>query len=551
MSHLRDICAVRGLDAVVAFSLVNGFLGATIRQFGWMLKGLEEVSVSLHELGIPFVLVRGDCGDTIPQLVEKGGFGQVVCDFSPLRIGRGWRDTVSAKSGVAVHEVDARNVVPAWQATTKIEYGARTIRPRIHRLLGEYLTDFPALTPNTVALPGGVEALQSLAASISNAEQSDADPLPPPAEAAASSSSSLAASSASSSATAVAGGASAAAVFGVGKTIDWAGALAALEVDRTVPEVAWLRPGQSAGLEQVQRFLGRIKRYATERNDPTKDATSVISPYLHFGNLSSQRAALLARAVRSAAPASVDGFIEEMIVRRELAENYVLFNPDGYDRLDGLYPQYDNDSWAQKSLRIHAGDKRGVLYSQEQLEAGETHDAFWNAAQAEMVHHGHMPGFNRMYWAKSELPACEHIACERLVAPADTSAFVCCFGAIAALAEILEWTPSPEEALRIAIYLNDKYELDGRDPNGYVGCAWAIGGLHDQGWKEREVFGKIRYMNLAGAMRKFDVNGYIARVARQVETETGIKSSLAQGTTPKTSAIGRNGQLYGLAGKRA
>lgn len=384
-------------DAVVAFSLVNSFLGATIRQFGWMLKGVEEVAADLDRHGIPFMLVRGDCGITIPRLVKEGNFGQVVCDFSPLRIGREWRDTISTVAGVAVHEVDARNVVPAWIATDKIEYGARTIRPKIHRLLGQYLTEFPPLTPNTVSFPGGSDRLAELARSVSTTEMSKAVPLPPPAASAAS-----AASSASEIAASVTGSDAGGAPCGVGREIDWTAVHAALDVDRSVPEVTWLRPGQTAGLMQVQTFLQRIMPYDAQRNDPTKDATSVISPYLHFGNLSSQRAALLARAVRSVAPASVDGFIEEMVVRRELADNYVLFNIDGYDRIDGLYPQFGNDSWAQKSLRMHAADARSVVYTQEQLEAGETHDPLWNAAQAEMVHRGHMPGFNRMYWAKSE-----------------------------------------------------------------------------------------------------------------------------------------------------
>jgi len=207
----------------------------------------------------------------------------------------------------------------------------------------------------------------------------------------------------------------------------------------------------------------------------------------HRREVRSSPCRLSAPTCPSSAPRSHSGavasFIEESIVRRELAENYCFFNPDGYDRLDGLYPQYDNNSWAQKTLREHAGDKREVVYTAEQLEKGRTHDELWNASQLEMVHTGKMHGFLRMYWAK----------------------------------KILEWTPSPGEALRIAIYLNDKYELDGRDPNGYVGCAWAIAGVHDQGWAERAVFGKIRYMNLAGCKRKFNVANYISRIKRIVQ----------------------------------
>jgi hypothetical protein len=149
-------------------------------------------------------------------------------------------------------------------------------------------------------------------------------------------------------------------------------------------------------------------------------------------------------------PKAVDTFLEELIVRGGLAENFCHYQPN-YDNLNGAW------SWARESLMIHATDKREVLYTQEELENAKTHDTLWNAAQLEMVYYGKMHGYMRMYWAK----------------------------------KILEWTTGPEEALATAIYLNDKYELDGRDPNGYVGCMWSICGIHDQGWKERPVFGKI------------------------------------------------------------
>jgi len=164
----------------------------------------------------------------------------------------------------------------------------------------------------------------------------------------------------------------------------------------------------------------------------------------------------------------VASFIEEMVVRRELADNFCHYN-EQYDSLAGAA------QWAQDSLAKHAGDPREYVYTQAQLENAETHDDLWNAAQLQMVEVGKMHGFLRMYWAK----------------------------------KILEWTESPEEALRIAIYLNDRYELDGRDPNGYVGCMWSIAGVHDMGWTERQVFGKIRFMNYDGCKRKFDLPGFV------------------------------------------
>lgn len=151
-------------------------------------------------------------------------------------------------------------------------------------------------------------------------------------------------------------------------------------------------------------------------------------------------------------------------MRRELTDNFCFYNKK-YDSVEGAY------EWAQKTLKDHAKDKRSYLYTREQLEKAKTHDKLWNAAQYQMVAEGKMHGFLRMYWAK----------------------------------KILEWTSSPQEALCIALYLNDRYELDGQDPNGFVGCMWSICGIHDQGWAERPVFGKIRYMNYKGCLRKFNV----------------------------------------------
>jgi len=206
------------------------------------------------------------------------------------------------------------------------------------------------------------------------------------------------------------------------------------------------------------------------------NALSGLSPWLHFGQISAQRCALRIRQVGEAKTASTgekkgcESFIEESIVRRELSDNFCFYNAN-YDKLEGAA------GWAQQTLKDHEKDKREHLYSMEELEKGNTHDDLWNAAQLQMVREGKMHGFLRMYWAK----------------------------------KILEWSPTPKEALERCIRLNDRYELDGRDPNGYVGCMWSVCGVHDMGWKEREVFGKIRFMNYAGCKRKFDVPGFVAK----------------------------------------
>jgi len=220
----------------------------------------------------------------------------------------------------------------------------------------------------------------------------------------------------------------------------------------------------------LQDFIeNKIEKYLADKNDPIKDACSGLSAYLHFGQLSAQRVAL--EIIKNISKSeSVDSFLEELIVRRELSDNYCYYNPL-YDSVEG-FPE-----WAKRSLNTQRKEKREFIYTQEVFEAAYTHDPLWNAAQNEMKQSGRMHGYMRMYWAK----------------------------------KILEWTASPEEALKIAIYLNDKYQLDGRDPNGYVGCAWSIGGVHDRAWANRPVYGKIRYMNFNGAKRKFSVDEYIGK----------------------------------------
>jgi len=249
--------------------------------------------------------------------------------------------------------------------------------------------------------------------------------------------------------------------------------------------------GAAAALAAVDAFCDeRLKLFADKRNDPNIAACSDLSPYLHFGQLSAQRMALCVKQHAKARSDSVASFLEESIVRRELSDNFCHYEP-AYDSLDGAA------GWARESLELHASDKREHVYSLEQLEGAQTHEDLWNAAQRQLAARGKMHGFMRMYWAK----------------------------------KILEWTASPAEALRIGLYLNDKYSIDGRDPNGYVGVGWSVMGVHDMGWAERAVFGKIRYMNYNGCKRKFDVKQYVAewsgKKAAAGSTSAGAKSASA------------------------
>ncbi|RWS31519.1 Deoxyribodipyrimidine photo-lyase-like protein [Leptotrombidium deliense] len=249
---------------------------------------------------------------------------------------------------------------------------------------------------------------------------------------------------------------------------DWQKAELSLDVVKS-DKVNWAIPGTTAGLQMLKSFCEtRLKGYATLRNNPNYDNLSNLSPWFHFGQISVQRAILEVKKYQNKFNDSVLAFIEEAVVRRELSDNFCYYN-ENYDNLNGAW------QWAQDTLKKHETDKREHIYSKEQLENAETFDPLWNASQIQLVKEGKMHGFLRMYWAK----------------------------------KILEWTNSPSEALEISIYLNDKYNLDGRDPNGYVGCMWSICGVHDMGWKERPIFGKIRYMNFEGCKRKFNVNEFI------------------------------------------
>ncbi len=406
--YAQELALSLGRPLGVVFCLAPAFLGATFRQYVFMLKGLRKVAQDLDNLNIAFFLLRGNPPQELARFVENHPVGAVVSDFSPLRLVREWRSTAAASIDVSLTEVDAHNIVPCWVASPKAEYGAYTLRPKLKRLLPEFLEEFPALARHPITWEG---------------ERPE---------------------------------------------IPWENLAAALAIDFSVPEVTWLTPGERAASSQLEHFLEhQLPFYQERRNDPPRGGQSDLSPYLHFGQLAPQRVALEVEN-RQGHDASREAFLEELIVRRELSDNFCFYQPH-YDTFAGF------PAWARKTLNQHREDRREYLYPLETLESARTHDYLWNAAQQEMVQRGKMHGYMRMYWAK----------------------------------KLLEWTASPEEAQAQAIYLNDKYELDGRDPNGYAGIAWSPGGVHDRAWFERPIFGKIRYMSYKGCRSKFNVRAYI------------------------------------------
>ena len=409
--HAQEQAIQRRVSLVVVFCLVPGFVHAGRRQYEFMLTGLRQVESKCAQLSIPFALLHGDPAQEVPAFVSALGASLLVADFDPFRIKQSWRAAVAERIGISFAEVDAHNIVPCRTVSDKQEYAARTIRPKIHRLLHEFLEPFPLPQPHPYPL-------------------SQATPEP-----------------------------------------DWSRAQATANAAGSAPPVDWPHPGASAAQETLAHFIRkRLPRYAQARNDPNADGCSGLSPYLHFGHISAQRVALETVGAQGAGRENKDAFLEELIVRRELSDNFCLHNPD-HDRYRGIPP------WGRKTLEKHSHDPRPFLYSLDEFEWARTHSPLWNAAQTELVRRGKMHGYMRMFWAK----------------------------------KILEWSESPSQAVEIALYLNDRYELDGRDPNGCVGVLWSIGGLHDRPWGERPVFGTIRSMTESGCRRKFDTGKYIGQ----------------------------------------
>jgi deoxyribodipyrimidine photo-lyase len=407
----QSLALDRKVPLAVVFTLASDFLGAPHRAYDFMLKGLAQVEARLAAAQIPFHLLFGPPETTLLAFCQAKKAGAVVTDFDPLRIKTRWKTALAKSLPVHLEEVDTHNIVPAWVASTKQEYGAYTLRPKIHKILSDFLTDFTPLKQHPFPWK-------------------EKNP-----------------------------------------STDWDTALARLNPDSAVPPVSWIQPGEAAGAKALGLFLkNRLDQYSTGRNIPTEDGQSNLSPYLHFGHISAQKVAWEVRR-RAWDSESGQDFLEELIVRRELSDNYCLYNP-AYDSFEGFPP------WAQKSLNAHRGDPRAFHYTYDDFDRAATHDTLWNAAQMEMVTRGKMHGYMRMYWCK----------------------------------KILEWSDSPEEALATAIALNDRYELDGRDPNGYAGIAWSIGGVHDRPWFNRPVIGHIRWMTANGCKSKFNVDDYIKKV---------------------------------------
>lgn len=423
------------LPLAVVFCLYPKSGNRAREHYEFMLKGLAEVESTLNALSIPFMMVIGEPVKTIQSVLTHTTPAAIYFDYSPLRGPRRVQSQLASISGVPCFTVDTHNIVPVWVASDKREVGAYTMRPKLQKIFGLYLFAPEEIVNHPHVWPGPVQTLKDLQSKIK-------------------------------------------------KVVD------AIPSNGTKIK---FESGSDAGKYHLEKFIKeKLENYAVDRNDPSTGSQSDLSPYLHFGQLSSLQVALRLREVaiengadlhyltspkmpqpeeaKKTIMNGIDSLIEEMVVRKELADNYCHYCKD-YDNLNA------SPDWARKSLDAHRKDKREFIYSLKDLENAKTHDEAWNAAQRQLTSTGKMHGYMRMYWAK----------------------------------KVLEWTESPEQAIEFLIRLNDFYSIDGGDPNGYAGILWSVAGVHDRPWFDRPVFGVVRYMNYEGLKRKFKIEAYCSQ----------------------------------------
>ena len=405
----------RKVPLVVYEGLKFYYPWASDRLHAFIMEGVNEKRKDFEKRGIKyfFYLQKDDRSpkNVVAQLAKEAVL--IITDDYPCFIIPKHNKAIAEKAGIPVYAVDSNGIIP-MSRFEKEEYAAYTIRPKIKRMVDQYLVP---MKEESVAVKADTLKLDCPDTFFDDRE--------------------------------------------IPRLVS------KCDIDHSVGISSFYQGGTNAGKKRLTKFIDEIlKDYDGARNKPERDGSSRLSAYLHFGFLSALEVALAAKDA-DAPQESKDAFLEELIVRRELSFNLTKFN-DRYDSLECL------PNWVQQTMRDHIDDERQYLYSLEQLEAAETHDELWNASQREMVETGGMHNYVRMLWGKN----------------------------------VIAWTKSYEEAFSILEHLNNKYCLDGRDPNSYAGILWCFG-KHDRPWMERPVFGTIRYMTSGSTGKKFDSKKYI------------------------------------------
>ena len=408
------------MPVVIYFGLTPYYPDANERHYIFMLEGLKEVKKIANHMGITYVMKIGNPVDQIKTLLHDAE--ALFMDMGYLKYQKEMRHEVmhyviDQESDLHVEMIDTDLMVPVEVASNKIEYGAYTIRPKIKRVLESYRDFFHLHTLYQ----------QTLLPLENDGDLEDINHF-----------------------------------------------ISQLNIDHAVKKSPIYHGGYIEGMKLFHAFVNNtINRYP-ESNNPSLNLTSKLSMYLHFGQISSLE--LYERLYQLVSFGQIDGqafdaFVEQLIIRRELAHNYVYYQK-GYDQFETM-----TEPWAYQTMENHQDDIRSYVYSIEDYIQFRTHDPYFNAAMKEMVFTGYMHNYMRMYWAK----------------------------------RIIEWSNTHKEAFEIITYLNNKYFIDGRDANSYTGIAWCFG-KHDRPWQERPIFGKLRYMNQAGLLRKFDMEPYVTRM---------------------------------------
>jgi len=420
------------LPLLVLFVLVD-YPRALRPSYQFMLKGLEECASDIRSRGALFCIDSGEMVPTVARYARQAAV--IIADEGKLAPERAWRDALNSSTRLPpLILVETESVIPPRVASDHQEWSAATLRRKISARLPFFLDRpqtlhecrYPAKSAD---LPSRDELFHYSPALARPQRSKRSNPIGE--------------------------------MRDIDKDEARFGGLIHLQTIKH-------SPGQSAGMARFKEFIdsGGLDRYDSDRNDPCARGQSEMSPYLHFGQVSPL---VLAKAALERSRGAAQPYIEQLVVRRELALNFVLYNP-GYDRYESAAPE-----WARRSLESHSDRK--ALYTANELERGETADRYWNAAQKEMVLTGKMHNHMRMYWGK----------------------------------QLLSWFPDPAQAYTVALGLNDSYSIDGRDPNGYAGIAWCFG-RHDRPWPERPRFGTVRSMMASGLRKKFDADRYAAEV---------------------------------------
>ncbi len=407
----------RGLPLVVYEGLKYYYPWASDRLHTFILEGVAEKREEFARRGIRYVFYlqrhARDPRRTVARLAKQAAI--IVTDDFPCFIIPEHNRRIVEQVSVPVYTVDSNGIIPL-SAFTKEEYAARTIRPKIKRLLPVHLKSIPTVRVKNESPGLEVACPETLVTDERIAEL-------------------------------------------VGQC----------DIDHTVKPSPVYRGGSRAGRQRLRHFVKHIlPQYDELRNEPSLDGTSRLSSYLHFGFISINE--IVAAVNASDAPGRAkEAYLEEAIVRRELSYNFTRWNPQ-YDSLASV------PEWARKTMSQHQDDPRSVILSPAQIEQGETYDELWDASERELLRTGEIHNYVRMLWGK----------------------------------KVIEWQETYEQAFRLLEHLNNKYALDGRNPNSYAGILWCFG-KHDRAWgPERQVFGKLRYMTSQSMARKFDAKSYIA-----------------------------------------